>query len=375
MLEVADIFREAGPAYRQQYASRMLPSHLKVMEAIETCRTEAMGGHLRQCDECEQFQYSYHSCCNRHCPKCHGDQSRRWLDKQRNRSLDCSYFLLTFTIAKQLRPLARRHQKLFYGLLMRCAAHSLTKLANNPKFLGAKPAIIAVLHTWTRAMLYHPHVHLLVTAGGLSQDGKRWLEPRNPKFLVPCGALSVIFRAKLRDALDKAELLQHTPADAWRRRWVVHCKHAGNGDKVLEYLARYVYRIAIANSRIESFNNGQVTFRYYDTKTHELRRCTLPAEQFISRFLQHVLPQSFTKVRYYGLYCSASAHHLERAKAVLSEPDSTASPDSESLDALDDQHPDKPDEPLCPLCRVGHMHVVATLTRSVTINARKKKPP
>ena len=195
MFEVADIFREAGQAYRGRFAARMLPSHLRAMRDIERCRTAALGGHLRQCDDCGALQYSYHSCRNRHCPKCHGDQTRRRLEQQRARVLPCSYFLLTFTLPAQLRDLARAHQKVVYGILMRAAAQSLLKLTADLRYLGARPGIIAVLHTWTRAMLYHPHAHLLVTAGGLTGDGRIWRYPTRPEFLVPGHALSVIFRA------------------------------------------------------------------------------------------------------------------------------------------------------------------------------------
>lgn len=375
MLEVADIFREAGVAYRRTFGSRMLPSHRKAMRDIEACRTKALGGHLRLCDCCHKEQYSYHSCRNRHCPKCHTDQTRRWLAKQQSRLLPCSYFLLTFTFPQQLRPLARSHQKLLYGILMTCAAEALLKLAADPQYLGARPGIMAVLHTWTRAMFYHPHAHLLVTGGGLTPDRKRWITPKHPRFLVPAYALSEIFRAKVKDALRHAGLLDQIPSAVWRRRWVVHAQHAGSGQKVLEYLSRYLFRIAIVNSRIEKFQDQQVTFRYRDNHSGSLKRCTLTAQEFIARFLQHVLPRGLVKIRYCGLCSPARIRDLEAARALLADQDNPAptaavllrdpDPPPDAHQALD--NPQAPagnplaGESLCPFCRVGTMRVVKLL--------------
>ena len=337
MLEVADVFREAGSAYRERFGTRMLPSHLKTMRDIEQCRTEALGGHLRQCDHCDELQYSYHSCKNRHCPKCHGNQTQAWLEQQRARLLPCSYFLLTVTLPQQIRPLARSHQKTVYGILLSCAAQALQKLAADPRWLGARPGMLAVLHTWTRTMLHHPHAHFLVTAGGLTADGRVWRHSAYRDFFVPCRALSVIFRAKVRDALRQTKLLEQVPQKVWRTRWVVHCQHAGNGDKVLQYVARYVHRIAITNSRLENLDAaGQVTFRYRDSRSGQLKRCTLSAEQFIARFLQHVLPSRFTKVRYYGLFSTRSRDALEQARSLLAQP-------TQRLDAADSPQHTPPD--------------------------------
>ena len=231
--------------------------------------------------------FSYHSCRCRSCPKCHQDQTERWLEQQRRRLLPCSYFLLTFTLPGQLRLVARSHPKKIYGLLIKTAADALQTLVRDPRYVGARVGALAVLHTWTRAMLFHPHVHMLVTAGGLSSDGS-WVNSKNPRFLVPVRALSVIFRAKFCAALKKADLLRYAPASVWRTKWVVHSKHAGRGDNVLQYLARYVFRIAIANSRLESIEDGNVRFRYRDNRTQQIRRVTLSGVEFIRRFLQHV---------------------------------------------------------------------------------------
>ncbi|MGH9382741.1 MAG: IS91 family transposase [Vicinamibacterales bacterium] len=255
MLEVADILRLHGATYRAQFGDRLLPSHARAMRDLEQCRTAYCGGHVAQCDHCAQQVYVDHSCRNRHCPKCHGDQTERWLDAQRGRLLPCPYYLLTLTLPSELRDLARAHQKVVYGLLMRCAAAALHTLARDPRFLGASIGCLAVLHTWTRALRYHPHVHLLVTAGGLSPDGTQWIVPKNPAYLVPVRALSVFFRAKVCAALKHAGLLPDVPVTLWKKPWVVHAQPAGRGQRVLDYLGRYVFRIAIANSRLEAIDH------------------------------------------------------------------------------------------------------------------------
>ncbi len=341
------------------------------MRDIEACRTAYFGGHLKQCDHCGRRVFAYHSCRNRHCPKCHRKQTDRWLEKQRARLLPCRYFLLTFTLPSELRPLARAHPKQVYGLLMSSAAAAVQKLALDPRHLGARIGCLAVLHTWTRAMLYHPHVHLLVTAGGLSADGAPWIEPRNPAFLLPVRALSVIFRAKICAALKKAKLLDQTPGELWKNKWVVHCQPAGSGDKVLDYLGRYVFRIAITNSRLEQIDNGQVAFRYRDSRSQKLRRVTLPALEFIARFLQHVLPRGCAKVRYYGIWSNSCGQQLEQARALLSAAPLTGSDSSAPLVPLPE--PAAVAAPLasarCPHCRIGQLIVIEVLL------PQKKFPP
>ncbi len=298
MLEVADILRLHGAAYCARYGKALGPGQLRTLRDLEACRTPALGGHVHQCDQCGRTVYAYHSCRNRHCPKCHRDQTDRWLTAQRARLLPCAYFLLTFTLPAVLRALAQAHPRKVYGLLMQCAAAALQTLALDPRYLGGRLGCLAILHTWTRALLYHPHVHLLVTAGGLSADGTAWITPKHRRYLVPVEALSPIFRAKMCAALKQAGLLQRVPAEVWQKDWVVHCQPAGRGEQVLDYLGRYLVRVAIPNSRLERIEDGQVTFRYRDNRTHKLRRVTVPAVEFLHRFLQHVLPRGCTKVRY-----------------------------------------------------------------------------
>ena len=357
---MADILRLHGAAYRARFGDRLLPSHARAMRDLEACRTAYFGGHVTQCDHCAQQVYVYHSCRNRHCPKCHGDQTERWLDQQRPRLLSCPYFLLTFTLPSELRALARAHQKVIYGLLMQCAAAALQALARDPRYLGASLGCLGVLHTWTRAMRYHPHVHLLVTAGGLSADRAQWIAPPHPAYLVPVRALSVIFRAKLCAALKKAGLLEHAPAAVWKQPWVVHSQPAGSGLKVLEYLGRYVFRIAISNSRIERIADGQVTFRYRDNHSQQLHRVTIPALDFLARFLQHVLPRGCTKVRYYGIWSSARRTDLDQARVLLGgAPIPATTADLPVASVPDPAVPPAPST--CPHCRVGHLIVIEVL--------------
>ncbi|MCJ7822623.1 MAG: transposase, partial [Armatimonadetes bacterium] len=317
MLEVADIIRAAGPAYREACGPGLLPSHRRALDDLATCRTAAQGGHLRRCDRCEETQYRYHSCRNRHCPKCHSEQTRRWLDRHRTRLLPCPYFLVTFTLPETLRTLARSHQRTVYDACLRAAADTLLTLAADPQHLGARPAILAVLHTWTQDLRYHPHVHVLITGGGLAPDGTRWVPTARPDFLFPGYVLSPVFRGKMRDAVRRAGLLDQIALITWTRDWVVHVQSAGSGHHVLEYLGRYVFRIAITNRRLEHFADGRVTFRFRDRRTRQLTRRTLSAPQFLARFLQHVLQRGFAKVRHYGLASPTCRRQLETARALL----------------------------------------------------------
>ncbi|MGH2396726.1 MAG: IS91 family transposase [bacterium] len=369
MLEVADVLRLYGVAYRAQCGARLRPSHARAMRDLERCRTAYFGGHVAQCDHCAQQAYVYHSCRNRHCPKCHRDQTERWLEAQRARLLPCPYYLLTLTLPSELRALARAHQKLVYGLLMRCAAAAIHTLARDPRHLGASIGCLAVLHTWTRALRYHPHVHLLVTAGGLSADGTQWIAPKHPAYLVPVRALAVIFRAKVCAALTHAGLLPDVPVTLWKKPWVVHAQPAGRGHQVLEYLSRYVFRIAISNSCLERIEDGQVTFRYRDNRSHQLRRVTLPALAFLARFLQHVLPRGCTKVRYYGIWSSARRTDLVQARALLSAPVASGTAASMPVTAVLDLSARPPTPSPCPHCHVGHLIVIDVL------RPQRKVPP
>ncbi len=301
MVELADIFRRYGPEYIDRFGSRMLLSHHRAIYDIIACRTEQMGGHLYCCEnpDCEQFVYAYHSCGNRSCPKCGQDKTQRWVEKQNKLLLPTHYFLMTFTLPCQMRPVARSNQKLVYNLLFKSSAQALQTLAKDPRFVGGDIGMMGGLHTWQRDMRYHPHVHFIVPGGGLLPDRSQWL-PSRSDFFVPVKALSPIFRAKFRDGLKKTDLFNAVPADVWQKDWVVHCKPVGNGASALKYLAPYIYRVAITNNRIEKLENGQVSFRIKNSDTDQWKTQTLPAFDFIHRFLQHVLPKGFVKIRYYG---------------------------------------------------------------------------
>jgi hypothetical protein len=357
MFAVAEIIRLHGAAFRAHVGDRLLPSQARVLRDLAACRTAYFGGHLTQCDHCDQQVFRYHSCGNRHCPTCHRPHTERWLETQRAQLLPCPYYLVTCTLPRDLRALAFAHQRVVYGVLMRSAAAALQRLAADPRYVGARIGCLAVLHTWTRAMLYHPHVHLLVTAGGLSADGTQWIAPKNPAFLVPVQALSVIFRAKVCAGLRRAGLLDHVTPAVWTTPWVVHAQPAGRGQRVLDYLGRYVFRIAIANSRLEAIDHEQVTFRYQDNRTHETRRITLPGVAFLQRFLQHVLPRGCAKVRYYGLWSAAHRADRTRARTLLTALTVIAAPPASEparASALGDL-------PRCPHCRVGTLIVIAVL--------------
>jgi predicted RNA-binding Zn-ribbon protein involved in translation (DUF1610 family) len=362
VIELADIFHTYGPAYRAKFSAKIPPQHLRVMRAIVRCRTPALGGHVYTCPHCGETLYRYHSCRNRHCPKCQHENAQRWLEAQYELQLPVPYFLLTFTLPSPLRPFARSHQQLVYAALFRASAEAAQQLARDPRFVGGTLGLVGVLHTWARDLSYHPHVHYLVPAGGLADDGQTW-RPSRKKFLVPVKALSRLFRAKFRDALRKTDDFANIPASVWEQDWVVHCKPVGDGRTALKYLAPYIFRVALSNRRIVKMENGQVTFQYRASGTGETKFCTLPAEKFIHRFLQHVLPQSFVKVRYYGLFSPAHRQQLEMLRAQLAAPPADSPSPTEQVNS--NTLPDSSASPSsrsvrCPAC--GHvMQLQATL--------------
>lgn len=315
MVEVAEIFRAHGPEYLAKYGERMPRAHKRAMRDIEACRTPALGGQVYVCEKCDERRFSYHSCKNRHCPKCGNDQAAEWLEEQKELLLEVVYFLVTFTLPEELRRVARSNQKTVYNILFRASSEALQKLAGDERFVGGKPGMVAVLHTWTRALIYHPHVHYIVTGGGLNENGE-WKSSRED-FLVPVRALSVIFRAKFRDLLKKTELMDEVDARVWKKEWVVHSEPVGSGEAAFKYLAPYVFRVAITNRRIVKLEEGRVTFKYKDSATDEVNYATVSAEEFIRRFLQHVLPERFVKVRYYGLLAAGNRRLLDKARRLL----------------------------------------------------------
>lgn len=316
MLEVADIFRLHGQGYLDAYGDRMPPRHRQAMQDIQACRTEKLGGEVYECQACGKKHYSYHSCFNRSCPKCHGARSEAWLIERQAEILPVPYFHVVFTLPHELHEAIRSHQAEVYSILMKAAAESLLKLAEDPRYVGGQLGILSVLHTWSRTLGYHPHVHCLVPAGGISDDQK-WI-PARQSYLVPVRALSVIFRAIFRDRLHDRFPDIVVPSRVWRKKWNVFCKPAIQGTQtILSYLARYVHRVAIANSRILNISKGLVTFSYLDSFTNQSKTMTLKAHEFIRRFLQHVLPKGFHKVRYYGFWSPPHRETLRRLQLIL----------------------------------------------------------
>jgi hypothetical protein len=317
MVTLAEIVRTAGPAYRDTHAGLLARAPRRALADIAACRTPALGGSLYRCDECEALEYRYHSCRNRHCPTCQEDRAQQWVQRVQARLLPCDHYLLTFTLPHKLRAVARQHPRVVHAALLREAAASVQTLAGDRTWVGGTLGILAVLHTWTRTLEYHPHAHLLVSAGGLSADGAAWVKPAHPRFLMPGYVLSARFRARMRDALTRAGLVEDVDGRVWRRRWTVHVQQIGTGAHAAQYLSRYVYRVALTNQRLTRFADGRVTFRYTHARSRETRTVTLPVDAFLTRFLQHVLPRGFTKIRWYGLLSPGRRADLERARALL----------------------------------------------------------
>ena len=371
MPELADIFRRYGLAYLQRFGKAMLPSHRRAFQDIVACRTEALGGHVFVCDHCGHEQYAYHSCRNRSCPKCHKDDTEAWLEARRKELLSVPYFHVIFTLPQELRHCVRRHQKKLYAILMKAAAQALIKLAADPHYVGGLIGILAVLQTWTRALVYHPHVHCLVPAGGVSADGRAWLDAR-VTYLVPVDALSRIFRGLFRELVGKELPELRLPESVWQAKWVVHCKPAIQGtERVLDYLGRYVHRVAITNNRILSIDEGKVTFRYKDSRDACWKQMTLPADEFMRRFLQHVLPMGFHKVRYYGLWSPAHRRLLRQVQLRLGrgEPSPEQGGPEPDIGSGDDPTGLAPRLLTCPHCRIG------ALLWSARIPRRGRGPP
>jgi DNA-directed RNA polymerase subunit RPC12/RpoP len=312
-IELADIMRQFGPLYLERFSGSMLASHKRAIADIQQCRTEAMGGHIYHCDRCGKKVYVYHACRNRHCPACHKDQIHQWLEQRSAELLPCDYFHVTVTIPQTLRRVFRSRQKQMYSLLMKTASESLMQLADDPKHLGARVGILAVLHTWASNLTYHTHVHMLVTGGGVDNNG-RWISCKN-KYLVPVKALSKLIRGKFAARLRRSDNNLYRDVDpmTWSKDWVVNSLHYGKGqDVVLKYLARYVFRIAITNNRIVSMDKTHVTFRYKDRKGGRWITSRIEGCEFIRRYLQHVLPKGYHKVRYYGIWHKSNTHHVSK---------------------------------------------------------------
>jgi Putative transposase/Transposase zinc-binding domain len=317
MPSVADVLRQYGPEYLERFGATMPAEHQKVLQAIMACRTGRLGMVFYECTSCNRTHAMGRSCGNRHCPSCQQDKTKAWLEAQTDRLLPCPYFLLTFTVPAGLRAWIRSHQRIAYAALFDASSEAIKTLAANPKYVGTTAAgFFGVLHTWGRTLEYHPHVHYVVPGGGLSADGTQWL-PSHAHFFVPVHALSILFRGKFRGALDRAgELAQVDPA-VWRQDWVVHSQAVDDGRASLKYLAPYVFRVAISDRRIVSCADGKVTYSYRKSGSNRWRNMTVDGPEFLRRFLQHVLPTGFQKVRHYGFLSPNSRVSLESVRWLI----------------------------------------------------------
>jgi hypothetical protein len=377
-LEVADIFRAYGAAWRKANEGHVSLGQLKVMSAIETCRTAALGGHVERCEDCAHERIAYNSCRNRHCPKCQAAAARQWLEDREAELLPVPYYHLVFTLPATIGAIALQNKAAVYDLLFRTAAETLTTIAADPKHLGARIGLTAVLHTWGSALIHHPHVHVIVPGGGLSPDESRWIACK-PGFFLPVRVLSRLFRRLFLEGLaalnqagrltffgDLAPLTEKSAFDAAlaplrRSDWFVYAKRPFAGPQaVLAYLARYTHRVAISNSRLIALDDKGVTFKWKDYRIKgrdRLKTMTLDATEFIRRFLLHVLPSGFHRIRHYGLFASAvCAQNIERARQLLAAAQSApqrrrAEADSEAENILPTRR--------CPCCG-GRMIVVET---------------
>lgn len=311
MFTVADVLRRHGGAYLERFGAAMPAEHKKALAALCACRTAALGTVVYECVSCGRIHAMHRSCGNRHCPTCQQGKAKAWLEKQTAQLLPCPYFLLTFTLPAALRDFVRSHQRVCYAALFAASSEAIKQLAADPKHLGSQRCgFFGVLHTWGRTLDYHPHVHYVVPGGALSEDGSQW-KASSCGFFLPVRALSILFRAKFRDALKAAGLYEEVDPQVWRQDWVVHSRPAGDGRASLKYLAPYVFRVAISDRRIVSFNDQSVTFSYRKSGSNRWRTMTLEVMEFIRRFLQHVLPRGFQKVRHYGFLSPNSRPQIE----------------------------------------------------------------
>ena len=389
-LEVGDIFRVHGPHWRRSRAGHLNLGQLKVMSAIEQCRSAALGGHVLQCQACDHTQIAYNSCRDRHCPKCQASAARRWLEARQADLLPVDYYHLVFTLPAPISDIAYYNKSVVYGILFKAAAETLRTIAADPRHLGARIGVTLVLHTWGSAMTHHPHVHGIVPGGGLSLDGERWVACR-PGFFLPVRVLSQLFRRlfleKLSDAYradrlqffgEHQRLAETRIFNDWLKplrqcEWVVYAKRPFAGPAaVLAYLSRYTHRVAIANSRLMTLDEQGVTFKWKDYRAKgktKYKTMTLSAAEFMRRFLLHVLPSGFHRIRHYGLVANAGRRdNLAKARELLNVPpdiDNEASTDNAATDPVQPTY-------TCPDCGAP-MIIIETFARGQSIRAPPQK--
>jgi Putative transposase. len=317
VVALADVFRRFADDYLSRHGASVLHSHRRAIADILACRTQALGGHLWRCNRCSSEIYSYHSCKNRSCPRCHKDQTERWIAAREAELLACPYFHVTVTVPAELREVLRANQRDGYAALMKATAEAIIELARDRRHVGGTVGVMAVLHTWTQQLVYHPHVHCLVTGGGVSDDRRDW-HPARDNFLIPTRPLAVLVRAKMRADLAKRTPDLALPKAAWRKPWVIHCTAWGDGaEAVLRYLARYVFRVAITEGRIVRLDDDGIDIRHKHRASGRWHTTRLNGHEFMRRFLQHVLPKGLHKVRYSGLWHHSRRDHAARARQLL----------------------------------------------------------
>jgi Putative transposase/Transposase zinc-binding domain len=383
--EVADVFRRYGEAYRERAGASLSTAQRRAMSAIELCRTAALGGHVERCDNCGHQRISYNSCRSRNCPKCQSLARAKWLEARQAELLDTQYFHVVFTVPQEIAIIAYQNKAAVYDILFRAAAETLRTIAADPAHLGAEIGFFAILHTWGQSLLHHPHLHCVVPGGGLSSDGARWVACR-PDFFLPVRVLSRLFRGLFLAYLEKAFLsdklaffssLQHLHdraafqrhlAPARTAEWLVYAKPPFAGpQQVLDYVGRYTHRIAISNNRLLSIDEGKVRFRWKDYRCGgEQKTMTLAAEEFIRRFLLHVLPESFQRIRYYGFLSNRYREQkLARCRELLGKHSDSPSPRQRSNDYRDHYEAVTGTSlKECPVCHHGHMVLLEVLPRA-----------
>jgi hypothetical protein len=389
-LEVADIFRASGPSYRAHQAGHLSRGQLRVMSAIEICRTAALGGHVTACESCAHTHVAYNSCRNRHCPKCQAAAAYDWLEARRAELLPAPYYHVVFTLPAPIAAIAYTNKAVIYDALFKAASEALLTISADPKHLGAKIGVTMVLHTWGSALTHHPHVHCIVPGGGLSPDGQRWISCR-PRFFLPVRVLSRLFRRLMCErlvaahaagrlaffadhaALHDADAFRAFLKPARRAEWVVYAKRPFAGpDQVLSYLARYTHRVAIGNSRLTAFDGARVTFKVKDYRKQDdarYARMTLAVDEFIRRFLLHVLPDGFHRIRHYGLFANANrAANVAKARALLGAPAPADAP-GDTLAPADSKAAPTP----CPCCG-GRMVLIEIFERGPAPKTARAAP-
>jgi len=388
-LEVGDVFRRYGDAYRQSHAGSLSRAQFRVMSAIQRCRTAALGGHVEQCDQCHFQRIAYNSCRDRHCTKCQSLARAQWIEDRQAELLDTQYFHLVFTVPEEIAAIAYQNKEVVYGVLFRAASETLQTIAADPKHLGAQIGFFAVLHSWGQNLMFHPHLHCVVPGGGLSPDCTRWISSRRD-FFLSVRVLSRLFRRLFLQFLEKAfadgqlqffsalEPLQDRQvflrylAPLRRRKWVVYAKKPFAGpQQVLDYVGRYTHRVAISNNRLLNIENGQVQFRYKDYRDgSQQKTMTLSADEFIRRFLLHVLPERFQRIRYYGFLGNRyRKEKLERCRQLLGMAPPEQPPSAEKpLEDYRDRYEALTGSSLweCPACQRGRMIIIGEIPPGVT---------